>query len=131
MSRDIIVTTPRNQRATAEQEAKDCIAQGGGFYFRNLGTRTPKYLEIGDRCFYVENGAIRGFCLVKAITTEPEMICDTSGREFGPGVYVFMDATTWFWVVPIPMVGFQGWRYSRLDLAEVYVIGNWLYPRPE
>lgn len=131
MSRDIVVTTPRTQMATAAQEAADCIAEGGGLYFRNLGFHTPKDLEVGGRCFYVEDGAVRGFCTVTAVTDRPQMVCDTSGRDFGPGVYVFMDAATWHWIAPLPMSGFQGWRYSTLEEHEIKVLGGWLDSRPE
>lgn len=131
MARDIIVTTPISQMETAAQEARDVIEAGGGFYFRNLSMRVPKELEVGDRCFYVENGFIRGYCTVSHITDEPQMVCETSGREFGPGLYVFMDATTWAWIKPIYQKGFQGWRYSCLREKDIVVLGGWLDPRPE
>ena len=128
---DIIVTTPKSQVERAAREVEQIKAQGGGFYFRNLGMRKPKRLATGDRCFYVENGAVRGYCLVEEVTAEPSMVCEASGAEFGPGVYVFMDATTWTWCEPIPMPGFQGWRYSTLRTEDVVPLGGWLEPRPE
>jgi hypothetical protein len=42
--RDIIVTTPKSEMKTAEQEAEAVKEAGGGVYFRKLGTK-PK--EIG------------------------------------------------------------------------------------
>ena len=113
-------------------EAKDCILDGGeAWYFRNLGSRTPKHLHPGCNVFYVEDGFIRGFVTVACITNAPEMICSTTGRHFGEGVYAVMDARTWVWIDPIPMHGFQGWRYTDLDEGGVEIIGDWLAPKPE
>lgn len=126
---DIIVTTPKTQRELAAKEAEDCKREGGGCYFRKLG-KLPKHLEIGERCFYVEDDVITGFCIIREIRYEDGMTCDTSGRQFDAGVYVFMDADTWKWIYPIPMLGFQGWRYSRLKPEQIQVLGDWLEPRP-
>jgi len=145
---DIIVTTPKRQRKAAEQEAAACLAAGGGTYFRRFPVSCyPIALKTGDRVYYVEDGAIRGFLIVKDV--QPAYIaqrCDTTGREWEPGIYVFMDATTWRWIRPISMKGFQGFRYIRethfrssgqaeeVLLADgwwdVEMIGSWRAPRP-
>lgn len=55
--------------------------------------------------------------------------CDTTGRQWSPGIYAFMDAASWRWIRPIPMRGFRGFRY--LTLAAVLVdTGGWLDPKP-
>ena len=126
---DIIVTTPKSQMDTAAQEAENVKASGGGFYFRNLGQHCPRDLEEGDRIFYVEDGFVRGFAIITWVTETPGLVCDTTGRQFGPGWYAISDAESWKWIRPIPMQGFQGWRYfDALDSLEV--IGDWLDPKP-
>lgn len=132
--RDIIVTTPQACAEAAALEAAEsiqCIQEGGeAWYFRNLGLHAPRDLEEGDRCFYVEEGYVRGFATVSAITWSPSEICQTTGRHFGQGVYACMDARSWKWIEPIPMRGFQGYRYSRLAEQEIVVVGRWLDPKP-
>lgn len=125
---DIIVTTPKSKMKQAAQEAENIKFSNGGYYFRKLG-RLPKKLNVGDRVFYVENGAVRGYCLLYAIE-EGRQVCETSGQDYGDGLFARMDATTWKWISPIPMRGFQGWHYSKLQEDEIHVIGDWLDPRP-
>jgi len=140
---DIIVTTPKSERANAAAEARDCIAAGGGEYFRRFATRVaPRKLAVGDRVYYVEAGFIRGYALVRRIEQrDAPVVCDTSGRAWPPGCYVFMDAASWRWIRPIPMRGCQAFRYApvgpdgerragdaRNNLVEE--IGGWLDPMP-
>lgn len=129
---NIIVTTPRQLMAEAAQEAEDCKRWGGGRYFRCLGpSGAGCNVGPGDKMFYVEDGFIRGYAVVDQVFFAKEMRCDTSDRRFGPGWYVFADATTWKWIVPIQFRGFQGWRYFPEHLKPlVKVVGGWLDPKP-
>lgn len=127
---DIIVTTPKNEMENAELEAKHCRDAGGGFYFRTFSKR-PKGLKFGSRVFYVEDGYIRGYCVVSKIT-EGEMTCSTTNRKFGEGYHVMMKADSWTWINPIPMKGFQGWKTLPTDMElNIEGVGGWLDPRPE
>ena len=131
---DIIVTTPKREMATAAREAEDCKRDGGGEYFRRFPlTRAPRILP-GDRVYYVEDGYVRGFAVaiscIHAVTGL--VVCETTGRRWPAAFFVFMDATTWRWIRPIPMKGFRGFRYAgrkwrRLRVVEV---GGWLDPKP-
>ncbi len=123
--RDIVVTTPKNMMETAAQEARDCIEAGGGQYFRTFRDR-PRDLEVGSRIFYVEDGYVRGFAVVRWIL-HGTMLCRTTGKDWGVGYHVTMSAASWKWIEPIPMKGFQGFRYCDLDFR---VVGDWLDPRP-
>ena len=146
---DIIVTTPRGEMANAAQEAADCITAGGGEYFRRLPSRqVPSLLAPGDRCYYVEDGYVRGFAVISRVVARSGYErCETTGRTWPPGLYIYMDARSWRWIKPIPMKGFQGFRYAALllyvpDPADavadiimqtkpvVYERGGWLDPRP-
>lgn len=147
---DIIVTTPKAQMAAAAKEAADCILNGGGEYFRRFHSRTyPTDMHVGDRVYYVEDGYIRGFAVVKHMLHSPEgRTCDTTGRVWSQGFFVFMDSASWQWIKPIPMKGFQGFRYvyygeaqrvtlEKADIngwrqfAPVIVVGGWKDPKPE
>ena len=132
---DIIVTTPKREMANAAREAEACKRDGGGEYFRRFPVDRAPQVLVGDRIYYVEDGAIRGFAPIKKIhATASGMCCDTTGRRWPPGVYLFMDATTWKWIRAIPMRGFQGFRYaaSRRFVPDgiVYEVGGWLDPKP-
>jgi hypothetical protein len=123
--KNIIVTTPKTQMDIAKQEAENCINNGGGYYFRTFRNR-PKELVIGSKVFYVEDGYIRGFGVVSNIVNG-NMTCDVSGKDWGEGFHAIMDAKSWAWIKPIPMKGFQGWRYFNGNYEK---IGNWLDPKP-
>jgi len=135
---DIVVTMPKNQMANAAREAQDCIREGGGAYFRRLApphAHKPP-VETGDRVFYVEDGYLRGFAVVRDVLCS-ERSCATTGTHWPSGWYVAMDAKTWKWIKPIPMIGFRGYRflhycmYLKQHLSEhIYVVGSWLDPRP-
>jgi hypothetical protein len=146
---DIIVTTPKFLLAESAQEAANCIADGGGEYFRRFGHGQHPNIAVGERVYYVEDGYVRGYAVVNRVMNPARQIqCDTTGRWYAPGFYVFMSSDSWRWIVPIPMLGFQGWRYARwnsespLHLAaetngsggrKLYLIeevGGWLDPMP-
>jgi hypothetical protein len=69
------------------------------------------------------------------------MICETTGREWPPGGhYLVMMASTWVWCRPLPLKGFQGYRYvhprsvGELLSAQIHqaeIVGGWRDPRPE
>lgn len=112
--RDIVVTTPQAQRARAAEEAAACRAAGGGAYFRVLRTR-PKDFGVGSRVFYVEAGYVRGYGVVERLRVWEDaqgwVACDVTGRRWTGRLAAWMPATSWRWVRPVPMAGFQGWRY--------------------
>jgi hypothetical protein len=140
---DIIVTTPKSEMKNSAREASDAIAAGGGEYFRRFPIKHyPKLLTVGDRVYYVEDGYIRGFAVVSDIRNILSTIrCDTTGKPWRPGVYVFMQADSWQWVHPIIMRGFQGFRYagrpseSTMSLSDkivvpVKIVGGWKDEKP-
>jgi len=123
---DIIVTTPKNQMTVAADEANQCITAGGGFYFRTFRSR-PAGLVVGTRIFYVEDGYVRGYAVVQEIVAGRRMVCGTTGRDWGEGYHAIMPADSWTWIKPIPMKGFQGWRYFVEPVEDA---GGWLDPKP-
>lgn len=134
--RDIVVTTPKSQIATAALEAEQAKALDGierSFYFRNLGAHGGANLGKGSRVYYVEDGYLRGFGTVESdedVLFRDWNACDTTGRHFGKGWYVYIPADSWKWITPIPYKGFQGWRYAPDEWRQLEVIGDWLDPKP-
>jgi hypothetical protein len=130
---DIIVTTPKNQMAEAAREAEEVKAAGGGYYYRNYhGTVRPN-VGVGDRVYYVEDGYIRGFCLV----------CSVCRSSQGLLSRIYMDATTWTWIRPIPAYPPRSWRYAdnfgvgaagcplTRESKMIKIVGGWLDPKPK
>lgn len=136
---DYIVTTPKSEMANSAAEAAECIANGGGFYFRKFPPmHRPRGLDIGSKLYYVEDGYIRGFATVEQIVRgDGPFTCETTGKSWGGGWFAVMRADSWKWISPIPYKGFQGWR--RIDEAmlkalnngkPVDIVGGWLDPKP-
>lgn len=126
---DIVVTTPKSERVQAEAEAEWAKAQGGGpgiLYFRRMA-KIPTKLQSGDRVFYVEDGYVRGFCTLMGVD-DGSGVCEATGRDWGEGARLVMRADSWKWVKPIPMKGFQGFRYFDQPFK---VVGDWRDKRPE
>jgi hypothetical protein len=130
---DIIVTTPLSEMKNAAKEAAWALRneQGNPRYFRRFPvTRVPK-VEPGDKVFYVEDGYIRGFCTIIYIKeNKTEVTGLVIGKIFQPGIFVVMDAKSWTWIKPIPMKGFQGYRYTTVDF-KYEEAGKWKVPRPK
>jgi len=132
---DIIVTTPKSRMMKeAAQEAADCIAAGGGEYFRRFHRKPP--VRPLDRVYYVEDGYVRGFAQVSRVEEfDHGFVCATTNRWFSRGWYVFMHATSWKWIKPIPMTGFQGYRLAHYDVQhrflDVVILGSWLDDKPK
>jgi hypothetical protein len=130
---DIIVTTPKGQMAAAAAEAEDARKYGGDtMYFRRVAMNYA-YLNIrpGERIYYVEDGFVRGFALLDhTLSAQNPRRCDTTGREWPEGYFLFMRADSWQWIRPIPMRGFQGWHYARFEPDQVEIVGGWLDPKP-
>ena len=115
----------------AAEEARRCIESKSGYYFRTFVKR-PKELRVGSRIFYVEDGFIRGFGTVGEIRDSADMQCNTSGHDWGVWgdgrTHAIMHADSWKWIKPIPMKGFQGWRY--FTAKNIKIVGDWLDPKP-
>lgn len=135
--KDIIVTTFKHEMQNAALETADAIAAHARGerteYFRRLGTNSrPIGVLHGDRIFYVEDGYVRGYALIDRVAGifGRKRVRLTTNEIYPSGFYVFMKADTWKWIQPIPMRGFQGWRYSRLNEERIVIVGGWLDPRP-
>jgi len=129
--RDIIVTTPKSEMKIAAKEAEECIRliQDGEqpYYFRTFHKK-PKAMGIGSRVFYVEDGYIRGFATIAEIG-KGDMLCEITDRNWGGECHIIMLAKNWKWIKPIPMKGFQGYRYFEPP-KDMKIIGNYLDPKP-
>jgi len=125
---DIIVTTPKTEIENSAKEADNCKKRNGGFYFRRFPLNHSPKIKIKDKVFYCEDGYIRGFCEVSHIEKMKKNTCSTTSLKYPEGIYLMMDSTTWKWITPIPMKGFQGYRYFK-DI-NFDIIGGWKDNKP-
>jgi hypothetical protein len=101
---DIIVTTPKSRMAEAAREAAEVKAAGGGLYYRNYHGSVRPTVKEGDRVYYSVQGLLSR---------------------------IYMGATTWTWIKPIPWKAPRSFQYAPADLRDkVEVIGGWLDPKP-
>jgi hypothetical protein len=103
---NIIVTIPKNKLAEVEAEEKEVaiqIANGEKniFYYWTVGT-LPK--QCPDRIYFVWNGSVRAYHEVTQTVTD------------FPRNKIYMKPEIHNLKTPIPMKGFQGWRYFDKDV---------------
>ena len=103
---NIVVTIPKNKIAEVEAEEKEVarqIARGDKniFYYWTVG-RLPK--ECPSRIYFVWNNAIRAYHEVTQMVTDV------------PKNKIYMKPEIHNLKAPIPMKGFQGWRYFGKDV---------------
>lgn len=104
---DILITIPKSVSWETYTEELDRALRGEILHFKTSGF--PKKARIGDRCFVVWKGAIRG-CMYISGFSEKEFECSTTGKIWKGK---FIERTGDFFVLedPIPFSGFQGFRY--------------------
>lgn len=122
--------------AEAASEAEKIKAGGGGYYYRDYKSGRIPDVRAGDRVYYVEDGYVRGFCLVERVVY---------GGNDERVARVYMDATTWKWIKPImvaPREVVRSYMYAEnfklyaplghgLSRGDVEIVGGWLDPKPE
>jgi len=111
---NIVITWPKT-RALGSYLAELAKAEERGHvaYYR-LSSRPD--VKEGDRCYHVHDGKVRGYLSVLGMTEFPldghAPIDNVTGKHFQPGIYVERHPH-WFAINPVPMRGFQGFRYYR------------------
>ena len=93
-----------------EEEVAEAARQQGDsvFYFWRV-SRKPKNLEVGDKCFFVWNDAVRAYHVFLGFSEN--MICQVTGTHY-PGICIVLDPVI-YGIDPIPMKGFRGYRYKK------------------
>ena len=124
---DVIVTTPKSRMAEAAREAEEVRAAGGGCYYRDYRAPRIPNVEVFDQVYYVEDGYVRGYCLITKI--------DSVGYGRRRAITVYMDARTWTWIKPVQVTySPRSWIYADangLSREDVEIVGGWLEPKPE
>lgn len=123
-----MVTSPRTRMKEMAAEAEDALAGKFTHYHRSID-RHPREFKPGSRVYYVEDGAIRGFCVVETLV---QAVGGKPTNEFyapRSGLLIYMRCDSWMWVDPVAYCGFQAWRYAPAR-STFHVVGRWTDPRP-
>jgi len=106
---DWILTIPKTTRWEDYQRELDAVADGRDRM--NYRTRYfPKEMQVGDRCFLVWNGRVRGWMeVVGLVDAVKPWQCTTTGRMWPPGKYI-QRSGPFHEVCGPEMTGFRGVR---------------------
>lgn len=109
--KNIVTTIPKSRFKTwaeCETELLSSDGEEGGFWTvatNHLPTETP----IGNLCYMVFDGFIRGYMDCVNVGATKDWPYHAGSKV--PHVFVLAN---WHPISPIPMTGFQGWRYTPL-----------------
>ena len=121
--KDLLITMPEHVVRSVLAAPQD------RFWFKHCGRGKPKWHVVGDRVFFLYGGFIRGFGRTHSVRRLGRVV-SLDGRRFGAGWYLKIFPDSWRWITPLPMRGFQGFRYSKLREDEIEVVGGYLDAQP-
>lgn len=111
---DWVVTVPKSTDWSTYQKELDAVKDG--VYQMNYRLpHIPKGMSVGDRCFIVYDGFVRGSMKVVGINYLPKpWTCTTTGYVWQPGWYVARSGVFTVCDPLIPMKGFRGIRKMQV-----------------
>jgi hypothetical protein len=105
----LVLTWPRSRPLESylaelrEAEARDLVI--------NYRVASRPRVEAGGRCYMAHGGALRGWSEILGIEERGRHeVRDPAGGYWPPGIYV-VRSPRWHAIEPVPMRGFQGYRY--------------------
>lgn len=107
--RDIIATLPKSIKWSDYQKELDAVKDGSSVM--NFKVKSFPNTTAGNKFYIVHNGAIRGWMEIVGLSEE-SFTCSTTGKEWG-GKFV-QRSGEFHPIDPIPMKGFQGFRYYEV-----------------
>lgn len=106
-AKDIIITLPKHIKWSDYEKELEAVKD----YSNNLNFKVnhlPK-TDIGAKCYLVHNGNMVGWMEIVAMSNK-EFTCGTTGKQWKGN---FIERSGPFHKIPpIPMKGFQGFRYK-------------------
>jgi len=105
---DIIVTVPKKEYANVSKE--DSFAKGKEAVQFWSVPKKPKNLNVGDRVYFVERGCIRYWH--EFLGFDYDSVCEATDRVWA-GLNLVIKYPETKLTNPIPMKGFQGFRYMK------------------
>jgi len=110
---DIIVTLPQYIEWADYQLELDAVADWSGVLnYKVPEPSIPAGFSSAERCYLLWRGAVRGWMKIVGVELKRTgFTCATSGKRWGPGVYIQRSGPFHRLAEPVFMRGFQGWRY--------------------
>ena len=110
--RSIIITLPSNVRwCDYEKELQKVKNYEETMNFKV--SHFPKGINIGDKCYIVHQGIIKGWMKIVGFS-EKEFICSTTSQKW-EGKFIERSGPFHYLNEVIPYRGFQGYRYFDLE----------------
>lgn len=107
MKKDIVITLPA--KISWKEYEKELAAVKDGSKVLNFKVPYfPKDTEIGRKCYLVHKGHIVGWMKIVGMV-EKDFTCEITGKKW-TGKFI-QRSGPFFKCSPIPMKGFQGFRY--------------------
>lgn len=104
---DIIITLPSNIEWSEYEKELERVKDGSeilNFKVNNFPTKT----KVGEKCYLLYRGNIIGWMYIFGFSKK-EFTCSTTGKKYEGK---FIERSGHFYKIdPIPMKGFQGFRY--------------------
>jgi hypothetical protein len=106
--RDIIITVPKSIKWDEYQKELDAAEQGA---ILNFKVANFPNVDKGSKCYICYNGNVIGYHVVSG-KSEKQFTCSTTGKVWNGK---FIERTGKLHrIAPIPMKGFQGFRYFNV-----------------
>jgi len=104
--RDIMVTLPKSNSWDEYSKELDVVKDGSEVM--NYKVRTFPKTGVGSKCYIVHDGFVKGWMEIVGMSEE-DFTCSTTGRVW-EGKFI-QRSGPFHYIEPIPMKGFQGFRY--------------------
>jgi len=112
---NIIITIPKSVKWEDYQKEIDTVADRS--YVMNFKVNGFPKVNIGARCYLIHNGFIKGWMEIVGFS-EKDFVCYTTLNEW-KGKFIERSGKFHELKNPIPMKGFQGFRYITNELAKL------------
>jgi len=111
---DIIITIPKTTTWEEYQKELD-LAESGEYYLNYQTARFPKHAHVGDRCYVVHRGKLKGYMLISGFSNKP-FTCTVTGKKYKGN---FIQRTGKFYKVKeIPKKSFRSFRYFGVSIND-------------
>lgn len=104
----IIITLPKKIKWEEYIHELDQAEKGAIMNFKV--NNFPSVVK-GDKCYLIHNGYIKGYMLIHGLS-EKDFTCTTTGNKWS-GKFIERTGKFYYLDNPIPMTGFQGFRYFK------------------
>lgn len=105
---DIVVTWPKNRTLNSYLYELEQAVQENRFICYRVA-RLPR-VRMGDQCYVVHDGFIRGYNIIRDATYMDDVIDPITNERMDSGYYI-LRYPEWREIEPVEMEGFRGFRY--------------------